>query len=134
MLRSAIAQLNRRLRTYDAAGGIGSTALGILGRLIRMRSASASELAELERLQPQSVTRALRSLEEAKLIERKADRADRRRAAIAITPKGDQMLRSAMRSRVEWLGAAWQTLTPDERTLLRDAARLMLRLSACGPD
>jgi DNA-binding MarR family transcriptional regulator/catechol 2,3-dioxygenase-like lactoylglutathione lyase family enzyme len=130
LLRSAISTLGRRLRSHDDAGGIGATALSVLARLRTVGSATATELATLERLQPQSLTRALKSLEEEGLIERDVDEDDRRRAINSITPAGSALLQAALGSRIAWLRRAMDAhLTRAERDLLRDAAVLMHRLA-----
>jgi DNA-binding MarR family transcriptional regulator len=129
-VRQALAKLNRRLRTQDEAGGIGSTGLSVLGRLYRNGPCTASELAAQERLQPQSLTRVLRDMEARKLIVRTADAADRRRSQIAITAAGGESLRRAARSREAWLARAiTSSLSDTERELLRLAATLMERLA-----
>jgi len=130
LLRSAVSGLQRRLRAQDEAGGIGPTGLGILGRLLRVGVASATEIAQLERLQPQSLTRSLKSLEDAALIERWSDEDDRRRTSIAITAKGEAFLRSTIRKRVTWLAGVMESrLTPAERDTVRAAALLMERMT-----
>jgi DNA-binding MarR family transcriptional regulator/catechol 2,3-dioxygenase-like lactoylglutathione lyase family enzyme len=130
LLRSAISALGRRLRANDDTSGIGPTALSVLARLRTIESATATELATLEHLQPQSLTRALKSLEEEGLIERDVDEADRRRAINTITPAGAALLRTALGGRLAWLRRAMDTnLTRAERDILRDAAVLMHRLA-----
>jgi DNA-binding MarR family transcriptional regulator len=102
----------------------------ILGRLLRVGSSGAAELARGERSQPQSITRALRSLEDRGLVRRGTDDADRRRAVIEITPKGEARLRAALFGRITWLARALETrFTPEERATLRTAATLMQRLA-----
>jgi DNA-binding MarR family transcriptional regulator len=134
LLRSAVSALQRRLRAQDEAGGVGPTGLGILGRLMRVGATNATEIAQLEQLQPQSLTRSLQSLHDAGLIDRWPDEDDRRRTALAITPKGEELLRATMRKRIAWLARVMETrLTPDERDTLRAAALLMERMTG-GPD
>ena len=130
LLRSAVSGLQRRLRAQDEDGGISPTSLGILARLARTGVTSATEIAQLEHLQPQSLTRALASLESAGLIDRWVDEDDRRRTSIAITGKGETLLRSTIRKRVTWLAHAMESsLTPAERGTVSEAARLIERIS-----
>jgi len=129
-LRAGIARLNRRLRSQDEAGGVGSTGLSLLGRLYRGGPSTASELAAREGLQPQSLTRTLQLLEERGLISRETDEDDRRRSTITIMDTGLQLLQKVMRSREAWLARAMaSTLSPTERELLRLAASLLERLA-----
>jgi DNA-binding MarR family transcriptional regulator len=129
-LRSAMAALGRRLRREDGPGSIGPTGLAILGILRNAGAASASELAALAGLQPQSITRALHAMEREKLIGRRSDEADRRRAILWATPKGEDLLRTTMHRRVTWLNnAIAQHLSNRERATLRSAALLLQRLA-----
>lgn len=130
LLRSAVSTLARRLRTQHPADDMGTTEMVILGRLLRVGSSGAAELARGEGLQPQSITRALRSLEDRGLVRRGTDDADRRRAVIEITAKGEARLRAALFGRITWLSRALEgRFTPEERATLRAAAKLMQRLA-----
>jgi len=130
LLRRAVSGLQRRLRAQDEDGSIAPTGLGILGRLFRLGVANATEIAQLEGLQPQSLTRALKSLHDAGLIDRWTDEEDRRRTLLAITPKGEALLLSTIRNRVAWLARVMETrLSPAERDTLRAAALLMERIT-----
>ena len=130
MLRSAVSSLQRRLRAQDDDGGVSPTSLSILARLARTGVSSATEIAQLERLQPQSLTRALASLESAALVDRWVDEEDRRRTSIAITPKGETLLRGTIRKRVAWLARAMESsLTPAERDAVSQAVRLIERIA-----
>jgi DNA-binding MarR family transcriptional regulator len=101
-LRTAIARLNHLLRARENPGGIGSTALSVLGRLHRSGTMPMGMLAAEERLQPQSLTRTIADLEERGLVSRAVDPSDRRRASIAITPAGVVRLIESVRRRSEW--------------------------------
>jgi DNA-binding MarR family transcriptional regulator/catechol 2,3-dioxygenase-like lactoylglutathione lyase family enzyme len=130
LLRSAVSGLQRRLRAQDDNGEINPTGLGILGRLLRTGVANATEIAQLEHLQPQSLTRALKSLHDDGLIDRWIDEDDRRRTSLAITPKGEALLRETIRNRIAWLARVMESrLTPDERDTIRAAALLMERIA-----
>jgi DNA-binding MarR family transcriptional regulator len=130
VLRAAIAKLNRRLRAHSASAGVGSTGLSLLGRLLRAGPSTAAELAAGEGLQPQSLTRALQSLEERGLIARTADAADKRRSIISILPPGVAVLRDNVRGREAWLAEAISaTLSRNERDMLQIAASLIERVA-----
>lgn len=129
LLRSVISALNLRLRRVDEPSEIGPTGLGLLGLLHRDGPMSASELGDLAHAQPQSLTRPLQALEREKLIGRRVDDTDRRKAVLWATPKGEELLLKAMRKRVAWLSNAINTkLNDDERQTLRSAIALMERL------
>jgi DNA-binding MarR family transcriptional regulator len=97
---------------------------------MRLGVTSATEIAALEALQPQSLTRALKSLEDDGLIDRWIDADDRRRTSIAITPKGEALLRATIRERVFWLARVMATrLTPEEVATVRAAAAIIERIA-----
>jgi DNA-binding MarR family transcriptional regulator/catechol 2,3-dioxygenase-like lactoylglutathione lyase family enzyme len=130
LLRGAVGALQRRLRAQDEASDLGPTGLLLLGRLSKIGSASATELAQLERLQPQSITRALRALEDGGFIDRAVDEDDRRRAVLSITEQGRAFLRRMTMKRIAWLARALDThLNPEERDVLRAGAILIDRIA-----
>jgi DNA-binding MarR family transcriptional regulator len=130
LLRRAVSGLQRRLRAQDASVDIAPTCRGILGRLMRIGVANATEIAELEHLQPQSLTRSLKSLADAGLIDRWVDEDDRRRTSLAITEEGEALLRDTIRKRVAWLAQVMETrFSQTERDTLRAAAFLMERIT-----
>ncbi len=129
-LRAALAKLNRRLRAQDDTGGTGATGLSLLGRLYRSGPCTATELAALEGLQPQSLTRTLQTLNRRGLIVRETDDEDRRRSTITITSAGVTLLENVVRTRESWLARTMTSaLSPTERELLRLAAALLERLA-----
>jgi DNA-binding MarR family transcriptional regulator len=94
---------------------------------------SAGELADADRLLPQSLTRTLAGLEHDELVTRTADQADRRRSVLMITSTGLAVLAQDMRERDSWLaGAMAGQLTQAECRFLRVAAELMERLAETG--
>jgi DNA-binding MarR family transcriptional regulator len=109
--------------------------LSILGHLSRRGPMSPGALAAAERLQPQSLTRTLASLERQRLVIRERDDGDRRRSVLAMTEAGRLALRRDMRQRDAWLaGAMAQQLTRAEQELLRLAGELMERLADAESD
>ena len=90
---------------------------------------TAREIADVERLQPQSLTRTLQALERGPLVRRRADPEDRRRARLAITPNGADALAHDMAARDAWLAVALHELTPAERGVLALTAQLMERIA-----
>lgn len=131
-VRRSTGALSRRLRAKRAPHGVSGSKLSILGWLARAgRSLTASRLAELERLQPQSLTRIVAELDRAGLIRRRQDETDRRQLLIEITAKGYDLLAGDARRQNEWLAEAMsRKLTRAERDILLIAARLLDELTA----
>jgi DNA-binding MarR family transcriptional regulator len=127
ILRHSLARLQRRLRAQRSAGG--PTRYSALGWLLRNGPMAAGELAALERLKPQSMTRALAELSRLRLITRAADPADRRRWRIKITARGIVALHEFVRAQESWLAQALAKLQPADRQTLRLATRVLDRLS-----
>jgi DNA-binding MarR family transcriptional regulator len=128
-VRRAVAALARRLRAARPANGLSLTKLSLLGHLYRKGSMSAAELAALERVQPQSLTRVIAELSHAGLITRRPDVNDGRRVLLDITGDGLGLLTHDMQQRDAWLAKAMSDLSVTERELLRLAAQLMERLA-----
>lgn len=129
-IRSGVVRLARRLRAERPADALAATKIGVLAELWRNGRMSAGDLADLLRVQPQSLTRTLASLEADDLIMRRPDELDRRQQVIGITPAGLTALSEDMQARERWLAKAMDIhLSPAERQLLADAADLMDRLA-----
>lgn len=128
-LRRTSTRLALRLRAERTGDGLGSTGVAVLGQLHRRGALTASEIAAAERVQPQSLTRVLASLEEQGLIAREQDTQDRRRHTIELTGDGRQLLREHMKSSDDWLAEAIETrLNPTERAVLQLAAGILDQL------
>jgi DNA-binding MarR family transcriptional regulator len=125
-----VTRFARRLRLERADHGVSASKLIALGHLLRGGVMTAKELAALEHVQPQSLTRILADLEEAGLIHRDQGKTDRREVQIKISAKGRDLLVLDARRQDAWLNhAIAETLTDAERDILTVAARLLDRLS-----
>jgi DNA-binding MarR family transcriptional regulator len=129
ILRAVLA-LGRRLRAERPQGSITVAGVTLLGTLKRLGVVSAVRLAEEERLQPQSLTRLLSSLEEDGLIVRLRGKVDRREMQVGITEAGLELLKTELRIRRTWLESAMSaTLTQEERQQLVAASGAMFKLA-----
>jgi DNA-binding MarR family transcriptional regulator len=129
-VRRGVTRLSWRMRLERRGPGEPFLRLSVLAHLSRRGPATPGELAAAERVQPQSLTRTLASLEDNALVIRRADPADGRRSLIAVTEAGRQMLGRDLRQRDAWLAQAMAAqLTPAERGLLRLAGQLLERLA-----
>ena len=133
VVRRAVMGLGRRLRAERPPDSLSATKLALLGHLYRRGPTAGVALAELERIQPQSLTRVLGDLVEEGLISRRPDPDDGRRQLLEITPDGRAALTGDMQMRDAWLAKAMDSeLSDAERELLRTAAKLMERLADVG--
>ena len=129
-MRRSVLSLARRLRLTRDSASLTALELSVLGQLHRRGSLTPGDLAAAERLQPQTLTRALAGLESAGLLSRRPDPGDGRRSLLAITDAGQAALRIEMRQRDDWLAAAMAAeLTSTEIELLRLAGGLLERLA-----
>jgi len=133
-IRRSVTRLARRLRGERAGHGVSASKLIALGHLMRNGVMTAKELAALEHVQPQSLTRMLADLEKAGLIHRGQAETDRRQVRIEISKKGRDLLVLDARKQDAWLDRAIAgALTEAERDILAVAARLLDRLSDTHP-
>jgi DNA-binding MarR family transcriptional regulator len=126
-LRIVLGQLVRRLRAEYA---LPVAHASVLSRLDREGAHTASALAAAERVRPQSMAQTLAELENAELIERRADPEDRRRIQIELTEQGRTRVVEERGKREGWLAAAIaEELNPEEQRTLLAAVPLLRRLS-----
>ena len=134
-LRVSVARLHRRLRTEQvpdhqvSVGGI-----AVLAQLSREGDRTIGQLAATERVQPPSMTRTIANLERAGLVERSPHPTDGRQVMIKLARRGEELLVAERRRRDAWLACRLRELSPEERTILRQAAPILERLSHSGVD
>jgi DNA-binding MarR family transcriptional regulator len=126
-LRVVLGQLLRRLRQehrFPLSHG------AVLGRLDRAGAQSVSDLAAAERVRPQSMAQTVADLEGDRLIERRPDPHDRRRALVELTAHGRDVLADDRRRREGWLATAIaEDLSAEEQQQLQAAIELLRRLA-----
>jgi DNA-binding MarR family transcriptional regulator len=123
-LRNAIARSARRLR-QESGTGLSPSLTAALATVERHGPLTPSELAARERVQRPTVTRVVYRLEEAGLVTRAADPADRRSALITITPAGRALLDAARTRKDAFLSERLDALSPADRATLERAAALL---------
>ena len=133
-VREGVVRLARRLQSQRQDHGVSATGIALLSRLYRGGEATPKALADAEDAQPQTLTRAIASLEEAGLISRRADPADGRQVLLDVTAAGLRALREHGATHIAWLIAAMDAeLTTAEREIVRVAATLLERLADHRP-
>jgi DNA-binding MarR family transcriptional regulator len=106
-------RLARRMR-QEASGGVTPSQLAVLGSLDRHGPMTLGELAAHERVQPPSITRTARALEESGLIARSVGAQDRRTARIELTSKARRLIQQIRNEREAWLAGRVAGLSAKE--------------------
>ena len=121
----------RRLR-QEAGAQLSPSQTAALATIERHGPLTPSELAERERVQRPTVTRVLARLEEAGLVERAADPADRRCSLVSISAEGSELL-DALRARKDaFLSRRIDALDAADREALERAAAILERMLKGG--
>jgi DNA-binding MarR family transcriptional regulator len=127
-LRMAVMRLSRRLRSAQADESLTLSQLSALSSLDRHGPCSPTVLAELEHVQPPSMTRVLAGLEVLGLTRRAPHETDRRQAVIDLSDAGRALLEETRRQRHAWLRRCLDELSDDDRAALRAALPVIERL------
>lgn len=129
-LRVSIGLLLRRLRQERVEGELTLPESSALTRLDRNGPATATALARIEQISPQSMGATLGALEARGLVERRPDPQDGRRVVLSVTEAGRKVVRNKRNARTEQLAKALSAgFTPAELTQLMAAAPLLERLA-----
>lgn len=106
--------LGRELRREGQALGVTAAQISLLEAIRRDPGATASDLAERERVSAAAMSGQLARLEAAGLIVRaRAD--DRRRIVLTLTPGAEKLLKSVRTRRTSLLAERLERLTPEQR-------------------
>ena len=126
-VRRTITRMGRRLRALRSNHGLSASQISLLGHVYRAKhSMTAADLARLERLQPQSLSRIIAELDEQGLIRRRQDGSDRRQLLIEITQRGKDLLVKDAHRQSRWLAQLMTThLSKAEREIISVAADLL---------
>lgn len=128
-LRDAIYRFNRRSRQTRPVGDLTVAQFSALTSLELGGALTPSELAEVERVQPPTMTKIVARLEERGLVQRTPHPTDRRQVILSATESGRAVLAQVERARDQWLTRRLAELTPEERDTLRSAAQILLRVA-----
>ncbi len=128
-LRESIMRLNRRLRQARAVGDLTFSQLSALTSLQLAGALTPRELADIERVQPPTMTKIVGKLEERGLVARTPHPTDRRQVILAATEEGRAVYAQFEKARNEWLARQLVELTPDERDTLERAAQILRQVA-----
>ncbi|MFB9694071.1 MarR family winged helix-turn-helix transcriptional regulator [Amorphoplanes digitatis] len=128
-LRESITRLNRRLRQARAVGDLTFSQLSALTSLQLAGAMTPRELADVERVQPPTMTKIVGKLEDLGLVARTPHPTDRRQVILAATEQGRVVYAQFEKARNEWLALQLAELTPDERDTLERAAQILRQVA-----
>ena len=128
-LRIAVMRLARRLRRERTSDALTPSQMAVLATLLREGPMSPGELAEVERVQPPSMTRILHSLRTAGLVLRAAHPTDGRQVIYTATDTARSMVERDRKRRDQWLLHRLELLSPSEITTLEQAIPILNRLA-----
>ena len=132
-LRPVIARLARRMR-QSAGGDLSPTQGAALNTIACHGPLTPSELAGREKIQRPTATRVLARLEEAGLVARTADPADRRSSLVAVTASGEALLAASRERKDLYLAERLDQLSPSELAVLERAAAILERVLEEGAE
>jgi DNA-binding MarR family transcriptional regulator len=129
-LRLSVMRLRRRLAVERHPDNeLSINLMAVLGALYRNGEMSLGELAAYERVQPPSMTRTVKCLEEDGYVARRAHESDGRQVIVSLSEKGRTTLFADRQRRDEWLATRLRELSPEDRAVLRKAAPILERLA-----
>jgi DNA-binding MarR family transcriptional regulator len=126
-LRLVVTRLARRLR-QQAEAPISPTQSAALATIDRRGPLTLGELAEIERVQPPTITVAVHRLEEQGLVEREQDPEDRRVARVQVTKAGRKLLKETRTRKSAYLERRIADLPARDRATLEQTAAILERL------
>jgi DNA-binding MarR family transcriptional regulator len=129
VMRDAILRFNRRVRQARPVGDLTFSQLSALTSLQLAGALTPRELADVERVQPPTMTKIVGKLEERGLVARTPHPTDRRQVILAATEQGRAVYAQFERIRDEWLAQRLAELTPDERDTLQRAAEILQQVA-----
>ncbi|WP_198141576.1 MarR family winged helix-turn-helix transcriptional regulator [Micromonospora sp. ATCC 39149] len=128
-LRDAITRLNRRVRQARPVGDLTVTQLSALTSLVLAGALTPRELADVERVQPPTMTKIVAKLEDRGLVGRTPHPTDGRQVILSATEGGRAVLDQFERARNEWLARRLTELPESDRETLQRAAEILQQLA-----
>jgi DNA-binding MarR family transcriptional regulator len=128
-LREAIQRLNRRVRQARPVGDLTFGQLSALTSILLAGALTPRELADLERVQPPTMTKIVGKLEERGLVVRSPHPTDGRQVILAPTELGRAIYAQFELARNAWLSAHLEQLGTEDRDVLFRAAEIMQQVA-----
>lgn len=127
-LVQAISLLIRRVRAEAGGDEISLPQTLVMKRLREEGAKTTAELARDEGMKPQSMGSIIAALEEMQLVEKRPHPTDGRQMTIALTVKGDALLKRVGEAKRAWLAQAIARLSDEEQAALLAAGKIIRRL------
>jgi len=128
-LREAIQRLNRRVRQTRPVGDLTPGQLSALTSLQLAGALTPRELADVERVQPPTMTKIVGKLEERGLVIRTPHPTDGRQVILAPTEQGRAVYTQFEKLRNEWLADQLAALSEEDRDVLVRAAQILQQVA-----
>jgi DNA-binding MarR family transcriptional regulator len=130
-LALAITRLKARMRAESIPNaGWTISQLSMLARIIDLGPITASGLAQVEHVRPQSVAEIVATLKSEGLVESSPDPTDGRKALLTATEAGRRLREQIATAKESWMAHAIDAAVPaEERPALRAAIELLTRLA-----
>jgi DNA-binding MarR family transcriptional regulator len=126
-LRLVVTRLARRLRQQSETS-VSPTQIAALATIERRGPLTLGELAEVEAVQPPTITAAVDRLENEGFVQRRRDPVDRRVTHVQVTAAGRRLLEESRSRKTAYLERRLETLTVRERATLERAAAILERV------
>lgn len=128
-LRPAVIMAARRIRAERGSADLSDPQYSVLVHLEKRGPLTPGQLADLERIQPPSMTRTVNCLADAGLVAKDAHPTDGRVVVVSLTDAGRTEVSETRRKRSQWLEAQLEAMTSDERRRLDEAIALLRRIA-----
>ncbi|ROS21751.1 MarR family winged helix-turn-helix transcriptional regulator [Cellulomonas sp. PhB150] len=128
-LRVAVGRASRRIRAERGEAGLPDNQFSVLLWIEKRGPLTPGQLAELERIQPPSMTRTVNCLAEDGLVSKAAHPTDGRAVVVSLTAAGKAEITETRRRRDTWLAVRLENLTADEQAHLAAATEILRRLA-----
>ena len=129
-LRIAVGRTARRIKAERGDADLADPQFNVLALLQRDGPMTPGRLAEIEHVQPPSMTRTVNCLVDVGLVAKSEHPTDGRLVVVSLTAAGQAEVAETRRRRDVWLTARLGELTADERATLAEAAELLRRIAA----
>jgi DNA-binding MarR family transcriptional regulator len=127
-LRLVAMRLARRLRQQSSDGDVSPSMLSVLVTLDASKVVTLGELADIERVQPPTISRVIARLEERGLVSRESDRGDRRVARVRLTASGSRFVARSRRRKNAYLVRRLGGLDAEDLAKLEEALPVLEKL------